>query len=76
MPKITCPECKTTNTARIIAGEYDVIIESKPELKQKIDEGKLYPRGCLVDFPLYNRHCNECGLEFDTRSEKDLSHRI
>ena len=63
MSYITCPKCNSTNTCRIVYGLMDFTLE----LEQKLEAGKIYLGGCEITEDDPNRHCNDCGLDFNTK---------
>ena len=66
MPKVRCPECSSTNTARIVYG----LLEPNDQLEEDIKNNKVHPGGCVISFDDPNRHCNNCEFEFDTPASK------
>lgn len=64
MPKIKCPDCGSTNTARLTSGDYYYIAEHNERLKEDVDAGKVVLSGCEPS--VNNRFCHNCELEFDT----------
>ncbi|MFT7645136.1 MAG: hypothetical protein ACI9BF_000807 [Candidatus Paceibacteria bacterium] len=57
---VRCPECKSTDTAKIIYGMHDI----DDELEKKLKEGKVWLGGCNLtgDDPI--RHCNNCKSDY------------
>ena len=67
MPKVKCPECGSSDTARIAYG----LLEPTKQLEESIKNKKIYPGGCdLTGFVEHNRHCNNCENVFDTPAIK------
>ena len=64
MPKISCPNCASSNTCRIMYG----MPAYTPELEQKLEAGKVHLGGCIIELDSPNRHCNDCELDFDTNA--------
>lgn len=62
MPRITCPNCSSSNTCRILYGLADYT----PKLESDLAKGSVYLGGCEVTDDDPNRHCNECELDFNT----------
>lgn len=57
---VRCPNCASTNTAKILYGMPDLT----DELEEKLEAGKVCLGGCDVfeDSPI--RHCNECDKDY------------
>ena len=62
MSRISCPNCNSANTCRIMYG----MPAYTPELEQKLEAGKVHLGGCIIEVDSPNRHCNECEVDFDT----------
>ena len=58
--KERCPNCGSTNTAKIIWGLPDFT----EELQKRIDAGELVLGGCIPGRGDYE--CNECRMRFQT----------
>ncbi len=66
MSYVICPKCKSTNTCYIVYG----LMDFTPDLNQKLEAGKIHLGGCVVTDEDPNRHCNDCGLDFNTKNLK------
>lgn len=72
MPKVRCPECGSTNTARI---QYGNPIWSE-QLEADLKSGKVHLGGCVITFDDSNRHCNSCEFEFDTNGHRWMTGEV
>lgn len=66
MPKITCPNCQSKNTCRILYG----LLEMDDELEAEAEAGRVHFGGCVISFDDPNRHCNDCETHFDTKTPR------
>ena len=66
MPRIKCPNCKSSNTCRILYG----LPEGGDELKAEAEAGRVHFGGCDITFDDPNRHCNDCETDFDTKTPR------
>ena len=66
MPRIKCPNCKSSNTCRILYG----LPEGGDELKAEAEAGRVHFGGRDVTFDDPSHHCNECGTDFDTKTPR------
>lgn len=71
MQKITCPDCDSTSTAKILYG----LFEMDDELEDELTKGEVSLGGCVVTDDDEDTHCNECGLDFNSY-ELDQSETI
>lgn len=62
--KITCPNCNSANTCRILYG----LAEPTEKLMHDLDAGKVHLGGCIMTNYDPNRHCNDCEIDFDTKA--------
>ena len=42
------------------------------KLKAEAEEGRIHFGGCVLSFDDPNRHCNECGADFDTKAPRSI----
>lgn len=70
MPRIKCPNCKSSNNCRILYG----LIEGSDELEAEAKAGRVHFGGCDVDviFDDPNRHCNDCETDFHTKAPRSI----
>ena len=64
MSKISCPNCNSTNTCRIMYGMPDYT----PKLESDLESGKVHLGGCIMTNIDPDRHCNDCEIDFDTKA--------
>ena len=57
---VRCPECKSTNTAKIIYGMHEI----DDELERQLEEGKVWLGGCTIMGNDPIRHCNNCQKDY------------
>ncbi len=58
--KLSCPQCKSTNIAKILHG----LPVMSPELQKDLDDGKVVLGGCTVFENMPHHHCNDCDTDF------------
>jgi len=68
MSEISCPNCNSTNTCRILYG----LAEPTEKLMQDLDAGKVHLGGCIMTNHDPNRHCNDCEVDFDSKNTRNL----
>ena len=64
MSKISCPNCASTNTCRIMYGMPDYT----DKLEHDLETGKVHLGGCIITDLYPSRHCNDCEIDFDTKA--------
>ena len=64
MTKISCPNCASFNTCRIMYG----MPYYTNKLERDLETGKVHLGGCVITNLDPDRHCNKCELDFDTKA--------
>lgn len=64
MTKVSCPNCDSKNTCRILYG----MVDYAPELERQLADGKISLGGCILTDNDPNRHCNDCEVDFDSKA--------
>ncbi len=64
MSKISCPNCNSSNTCRIIYGMPDYT----DKLEHDLETGKVHLGGCVITDIAPDRHCNECEIDFEKKA--------
>lgn len=63
MANIKCPNCGSTDTARIL---YGYPVESE-ELRKDLEDKKVHLGGCVIEDETIDRHCNICDTDFRSK---------
>lgn len=58
-----CPQCGSSNVAKILWG----MPAFSEELERELDEGRIVLGGCCISGADPDWHCNDCGCEFGER---------
>ena len=72
MPRIKCPNCNSSNTCRILYG----LIDMDDRLEADAKAGRVHFGGCEISFDDPDRHCNECGTEFDAKAPRAIDEML
>jgi len=46
------------------------------KLEAEANAGRVHFGGCVLSFDDPNRHCNECGTDFDTKAQRSIDEML